>query len=261
MPSGPWVSALPVQQHQPDDLAEGHGDDGEIVAAQPQHRKAEDDAPERGEDAGERQADPEREAEVFGEQRVGIGADRIEGDVAEVEQAGEADDDVQAPAQHHIGEDHDAEVEQVAVVVEHDRQCDGEGEQGRRRQLRQFAETGARRRRQHGAEPERRARRGSARAGRRRRRRPRPMIASRLGPAGEHRVRRCCRCGCAGRASARTGRRRRARRSSARLSAVTKSKRRLLLGADKDDTPVALSFRPFPLPAGRECRSAGRSAR
>ncbi len=44
------------------------------------------------------------------EQRVGIGADRVEGDVAEVEQAGEADDDVQAPGEHHVDQDLDAEI-------------------------------------------------------------------------------------------------------------------------------------------------------
>ena len=49
----------PVDEHEADDLAEGQGDDGEIVAAQAQHREAEQDAPEGGEDAGERQADPE----------------------------------------------------------------------------------------------------------------------------------------------------------------------------------------------------------
>ena len=38
---------------------------------------------------------------------VGVGADRIEGDVAEIEQAGEADHDVEAPAQHHVGQDQD----------------------------------------------------------------------------------------------------------------------------------------------------------
>ena len=46
----------------------------------------------------------------LGEQRVGIGADRVEGDVAEVEQAGEADHDVQAPAEHHVDQDLDAEI-------------------------------------------------------------------------------------------------------------------------------------------------------
>ena len=45
-----------------------------------------------------------------GEERVGVGADRVEGDVAEVEQAGEADDDVQAPAEHHVDQDLDAEI-------------------------------------------------------------------------------------------------------------------------------------------------------
>ena len=44
------------------------------------------------------------------QQRIGIGADRVEGDVAEVEQAGEADDDVQAPGQHHVDQDLDAEI-------------------------------------------------------------------------------------------------------------------------------------------------------
>src|SRR5690348_2771676 len=37
-----------------------------------------------------------------GEQRVRIRADRIEGDVAEIQQAGEADDDVEAEREQHI---------------------------------------------------------------------------------------------------------------------------------------------------------------
>ena len=126
--------ALPVDDDEADDLAEGERDDGEIVAAQPQHRKAEQHAPERGEDAGERQADPEREAEIRRQQRVGIGADRVEGDIAEVEQAGEADHDVQPPAQHHIGEHEDAEVENVALVVEDHRHQQREDQQRRRDQ-------------------------------------------------------------------------------------------------------------------------------
>ena len=59
---------------------------------------------------GGRQQDPERQAEMRAEQRVGIGADRVEGDVAEVEQAGEADDDVQSPGEHHVDQDLDAEI-------------------------------------------------------------------------------------------------------------------------------------------------------
>ena len=59
MPFGPPVRSLPVQQDEPDDLAEAERDDGEIVAAQAQHRKAEQDARERRHHAGERQAYPE----------------------------------------------------------------------------------------------------------------------------------------------------------------------------------------------------------
>ena len=97
----------PVDQDEADDLAEGERDDGEIVAAQPQHGEAEDDPPHRGEDARERQADPERQAEGRRQQRIGISADGVEGDVAEIEEAGETDHDVQAPAQHHVDQDLD----------------------------------------------------------------------------------------------------------------------------------------------------------
>ncbi len=59
---------------------------------------------------GERQADPERQAEGGREQRIGIGADGVESDIAEIEQAGEPDHDVQPPAQHHVDHDLDAVV-------------------------------------------------------------------------------------------------------------------------------------------------------
>ena len=120
MPSGPPVKSNQLMQHEADDLAEGERHDGEIVAAQPQHGEAEDDAPECRENAGDRQRDEEGPgqdavAEPVGkkdgrEQRIGIGADGVEGDVAEIEEAGEADHDVQAPAQHDVGEDQDAEI-------------------------------------------------------------------------------------------------------------------------------------------------------
>jgi hypothetical protein len=37
-----------------------------------------------------------------GKQRIGIRADRVEGDVAEIEQAGEADHDVEAQGEEHV---------------------------------------------------------------------------------------------------------------------------------------------------------------
>ena len=87
----------------------------------------------RGEDAGERQAEPEAEPEILRDQREGIGADRVEGDVAEVEQAGEPDHDVQPPAEHHVGEDQDGEVDVVAAVVgEELQQQEGQEERDQR---------------------------------------------------------------------------------------------------------------------------------
>ena len=109
----------PVDEHEADDLAERQRDDGEIVAAQAQHRKAEQHPPESGEDAGDGQADPERPRperrqrgrdHVGGDDRIGVGADGVEGDVAEIEQSGEADDDVEAPGEHHVDEDLHAEI-------------------------------------------------------------------------------------------------------------------------------------------------------
>ena len=124
--------ALPVDDDETDDLAERQRDDGEIVAAQPQHRKSQQHAPERGENAGERQADPERQSEIGRQQRVGIGADRVKRDVAEIEQAGEADHHVQSPSQHHIGQHQNAEIENVALIVEDHRHQKREDQKHRR---------------------------------------------------------------------------------------------------------------------------------
>src|SRR6185436_18216935 len=60
--------------------------------------------------------------------------DRIERDIAEIEQAGEADHHVQSPSEHHVSEHEDAEVENVALVVEDDRHQKGEHQQHRRNQ-------------------------------------------------------------------------------------------------------------------------------
>ena len=77
-------------------------------------------------------ADPERPAEVLCEQRVGVGADGVEGDVAEIEQAGEADHDIQAPSEHHISQHQDAEIEQIAIVIKknRDQQCENQESRG-----------------------------------------------------------------------------------------------------------------------------------
>ena len=122
---------VPVEQDDPDDLAEAERDDREIVAAQPQHGKAQQHAEGRGEQAGQRQAGPEAEPEGLREQGVGVGPDRVEGDVAEVEQAGETDHDVQSPAEHDVDQDGGGDVDHVAAGEGHERQDDGEDEASR----------------------------------------------------------------------------------------------------------------------------------
>jgi hypothetical protein len=127
----PAGEILPVQQYETDDLAEGEGDNRKIVAAQSQDGKAQQDAPEGCENSRERQANPEGPAEILRQQRKGIGADRVKGDIAEVEQARETDDDVQAPAEHHVSEDEDREIEQIAVRIKEKGNCDCEQQQSR----------------------------------------------------------------------------------------------------------------------------------
>ena len=58
-PLGPPVRLCQLSEDEANDLAERQRDDGEIVAAQPQHRKSEQHAPACRENAGKRQTDPE----------------------------------------------------------------------------------------------------------------------------------------------------------------------------------------------------------
>ena len=100
------------------DFAEAEGDDREVVAAQLQGRRAEQHAGQAGDQRAERDHRPPRHVQAVREgggdrgkgvgelrrreQAQHVGADGVEGDVAEVEQAGVADDDVQAERQQHV---------------------------------------------------------------------------------------------------------------------------------------------------------------
>ena len=78
------------------------GDDREVVAAQAQRRRPEQDAEHGGDERADEEHRPEREVEAGerrGRERVGVRADREERGVAKVEQARQADDDVQAERQ------------------------------------------------------------------------------------------------------------------------------------------------------------------
>ena len=54
------------------------------------------------------------------DQRIGIGAHGVEGDVAKIKKSGETDDDVQAESEHGVSENKNGEIEQIPVAVKHD---------------------------------------------------------------------------------------------------------------------------------------------
>ncbi len=99
----------PVFQDQPDDLTKPEGDDGEIIAAQTQDRKTEEDTEEGCQPSADGQHRPEAELEMMVQQGIGIGAHRIKSDIAQIEQTGHADHDIQTKTQHYIhqGRGHD----------------------------------------------------------------------------------------------------------------------------------------------------------
>ena len=92
----------PIDQDNADDFAKGQRDNGQIVAAQPQHGKTEDNAPESRQYTGQRQADPERQSEFGRQQGIGICPHRIKRDIAKIKQARQANHNVEAPAKHDI---------------------------------------------------------------------------------------------------------------------------------------------------------------
>ncbi|MNN20809.1 hypothetical protein D3C81_1341050 [compost metagenome] len=119
----------PVVQYQPDDFAKAQGDDGQVVAMHPQHRKAQYAPGQRRRDRRQWQHSPEAQAQVLVTQGQAIGADGVEGHVAQVEQAGKAHHDVQAQAQQHVDQAEDDHGQQVLVGEE--RKDDGNHDQCR----------------------------------------------------------------------------------------------------------------------------------
>jgi hypothetical protein len=94
-----------IVEEDPHDLAEAERDDRKVVAAQLQRWRAEQNAEEGRDRSADRQDDPEREMQPEvrpGEKRVGVRADRVERDIAQVEQACEADHNVEPQREQHI---------------------------------------------------------------------------------------------------------------------------------------------------------------
>ena len=107
-----------VVQEYPDDLAKAQRHDGQVVAAQFEGRRTQQDAKQPGHCGRQRKYQPQRRVQAVGEYRgdrgeglrevrrrhqgIEIGADGEEGDIAEIQQAGVAYDDVQTDGQQHI---------------------------------------------------------------------------------------------------------------------------------------------------------------
>ena len=119
--------AVAVARDLGDDLPEPERDDREVVATQPQRRQADEDSAHGRDDRGGEQNDPDRDVDSTepgghtdaadidvdrlpaenelrcvrrGEPGRRVGAERVERDVAEVEETGVADDHVQAHGHH-----------------------------------------------------------------------------------------------------------------------------------------------------------------
>src|SRR5215212_6056937 len=101
-----------------DDLPEPQGDYRKVIPPQPQGGRADDHAAQAGEGRGDEEDDPERDVyprqrlagKARGEPAASVGPQRVERHEAKVEQASEADDDVQTQRQQDIdGDDDDGE--------------------------------------------------------------------------------------------------------------------------------------------------------
>ena len=134
-PGGAVGQRGPVADDDRHDLAEAERHDRQVVAAEAKGRQAEQDTAQRRDQSAERQGEPEGEGEVHDaavvaghlrhqperleelpglapgrlqleriQHAIGIGPDGEERGIAEVEQAGEADDDVEAERQGGKGE-------------------------------------------------------------------------------------------------------------------------------------------------------------
>ncbi len=107
-----------VVQQDTDDLAKAQGDDGQIIPAQAQDRKPEQKAEQRGHGPGGNQPGPETHVEIHRQQRIGIGAHGVEADIAQIQQPGQTDDDIQPQAEHYIDQHQGGQVDIAAVAEE-----------------------------------------------------------------------------------------------------------------------------------------------
>lgn len=72
-----------------------------------QNRKGEDHAAEAGQERSDNQRAPEAETEILRTERQKIGTDRIKGNETEIQQAGKANDDIEAETQQAVDQGED----------------------------------------------------------------------------------------------------------------------------------------------------------
>ena len=118
-----------------DDERERERCDSEIESLQAQGRNTNHDADQSAGDAGNGQADPDRQMIVREQDRIGIGADRQEASLAERNKPGGAGQKVQADRADHgdQGRDHQRQRIGADQVRRHDQRSDQRGAPGPRR--------------------------------------------------------------------------------------------------------------------------------
>ena len=159
---------VPVRRHGEEELEKEERDDREVVAGEASRRQADEEADDRADHDDERDRDERRQVDavvIRAEQRIGVGADAEEGDVAEVEQAAPADDDVEAEREQHVDGDVERHPAHVAAVGHHRHEAEQRDERRQPRPPGDDAETLLERRR--GARPRRDGCRRGARPTRR----------------------------------------------------------------------------------------------
>lgn len=114
-PRGPPGKLGGIDEHQADDLPKAQGDNGQIVSPQPQGGQAQDQAEEGGHQGAGQNGQPEGDPQPEHQQAPGIGADPVEGHVAEGKLPRVAGDQVQAQGQDAVEAHGDQDVDIVFI--------------------------------------------------------------------------------------------------------------------------------------------------
>ena len=121
-----------VRRHGEEEEQEEERDDRQVVADEPARRQPDEEARDGADDHDQRDHDDrgQVDSELLGaEQRVGVRADAVERDVAEVEQAAPADDDVEAEREQHVEHGLERDALDVARAGEDGQQREGRAEE------------------------------------------------------------------------------------------------------------------------------------